>query len=70
VELRFISELVLDGTSLKSIGVRPIGFVPIWVPTAFVEYTSFYIKSTVYENEKTKLYHLPIPPGGIPWLFP
>jgi len=46
--------VVLDGTSFKSIEVRPIGFLSIWFPSAFVGYTLFYIKLTVYENEKIK----------------
>jgi len=62
--------MVLDGTSLKSFEVRPIGSYQSGFPSAFIESASFYIKLTVYENERINLHHCLSLPGSEGCFFP
>ncbi|MEO8532531.1 MAG: hypothetical protein ABI441_02220 [Flavobacterium sp.] len=62
--------MVLDGTSFKSIEFRPIGVIPVWFPPAFIEPASFYIKTTVYENEQINRHQIISFQGNDKRLFP
>jgi len=61
--------VVLSGTSLESIEFRPIGLSNP-VPSAFIESASFYIKTTVYENDKINRHQIVSLPGSGTAVFP
>jgi hypothetical protein len=48
----------------KALSFALLVFLPIWFLFAFIEPASFYIKTTVYENEKIKRHQNDSPPGS------